>query len=128
MLDKSIIQGESDLVVVQPSAFRRPIVFDSTMKSTPWPASFNSHRLGQVAREVHIKTFHDGEPVSDELQRNDVQDALQAVHRLGNLNLLSLAGLELLIALVANNNRLAAASDDCRGNTLLAVCLKSSCA
>ena len=71
------------------------------------------HRLGKVSREVNVEALHDSEPVCNQLQRNDVKDTLEDIHGLGDLNLLGLVGTELLVAGVANHNRLAATSNDC---------------
>lgn len=73
----------------------------------------DSHRLGQVAREIHVEALEDSEPVGDELQRNDVEETLEAVHSLGDLNLLGLGCLKLLVAGVADDNGLAASGNDC---------------
>ena len=70
-------------------------------------ALLDSNRLGQVTGEVDVQTLHDSEPVGNELQRNDVQETLQAVDGLGNLDLLRQVGLELFITGVADNDRLA---------------------
>lgn len=67
----------------------------------------DSHRLGQVTGEVNIETLHDRQPVGNQLQGNDVQETLQDVNRLGDLDRLCLAAAELVIPIVANDNRLA---------------------
>lgn len=67
----------------------------------------DSHRLGQVTGEVNVETLHDRQPVGNQLQGNDVQEALQDVNRLGDLDSLCLAALELVIPTVADDNRLA---------------------
>lgn len=72
----------------------------------------DSHRLGQVAREINVETLHDSQPVGNQLQRNDVEETLQAVDSLGNLDLLGLVGCELLIAGVADDNGLATTSSN----------------
>lgn len=69
-------------------------------------------RLGKVAREVDVETLEDGEPVGDQLEREDVQEALEDVDRLGDLDLESLAGFELVIIGVADDNGLATTSND----------------
>ena len=69
-------------------------------------------RLGKVTREVNVQALEDSQPVGNELQGNDVEDTLKAVDGLGDLNLLGLRGLELLISRVADDNGLAAASND----------------
>ncbi len=75
--------------------------------------SLDRHRLGQIPWEVDVEALHDGQPVSDQLQGDDVEDALQDVDRLGNLDLLGLVGVELGVVGVANDDGLAAARDDC---------------
>jgi hypothetical protein len=61
-------------------------------------ALLNGDRLGQVTGEVNVETLHDGQPVGDELQGDDIEDALEHVDGLGDLDLLGLGGLELLVA------------------------------
>ncbi|KAI9172071.1 proteasome regulatory particle subunit Rpt4 [Paramyrothecium foliicola] len=73
----------------------------------------DSHGLGQVSGEVHVKTLENSQPVGNQLQGNDVEDTLKAVDRLWDFDLLSLGGLELLVTGVADDNGLAAASNDC---------------
>ena len=73
------------------------------------------HRLGEVARKVDIEAFHNGQPVRNQLQRDDVEDALQDVDRLGHLNLLGLARRKLLVTIVADDNGLPATGNDCTG-------------
>jgi hypothetical protein len=46
------------------------------------------------------------------LKRNNVEETLQAVDRLWDLNFLGLTGLELIIACVADDYRLALACND----------------
>lgn len=72
----------------------------------------DGHRLGQVAREVHVETLEDGQPVGNELKRNDVEKALQAVDRLGHFDLGGVRRLELLVAGVADDNGLATTSNN----------------
>jgi hypothetical protein len=76
------------------------------------PSLLDSDRLGQVTREVDVETLQNSQPVGDELQRDDVQDTLQAVDRLGDLDTLSIGGLELLVVGVADDNGLAASGND----------------
>lgn len=76
--------------------------------------SLDSDRLGKVTREVYVEALENGKPVGNELQGNDVQNALEDINSLGDLNLLGLRGLELLITTVADDNGLAATSNDCR--------------
>ena len=70
------------------------------------------HRLGQVTREVDIEALEHGKPVGNELQRDDVENTLQDVDRLGDLNLLRLVVRELLVSGVADDDGLAAAGND----------------
>lgn len=81
-------------------------------RSLPTTCLLDGNRLGQVAREVDVKAFHNSEPVGDQLQRNDVENTLKDVDGLRDLNLLGLAGLELLIGRVADDDGLTATSDD----------------
>jgi hypothetical protein len=69
-------------------------------------------RLGQVAREIDVQALKNSEPVGNELERDDVEETLEGVDGLGDLDLLSLRGLELLIVRVADDNGLAATSND----------------
>lgn len=82
-----------------------------------WPSLFpgpllDGDRLGKVAREVDVETLQDGEPVGNQLEGDDVQETLENVDRLGDLDLQSLAGLELVVARVADDNGLAITSND----------------
>jgi hypothetical protein len=72
--------------------------------------------LGKVAREVHVKAFQHSKPVGNELQRDDVEDALEDINGAGNLNLKGLAGLEFLVAGIADDNGLATTSNDCKSS------------
>lgn len=67
----------------------------------------DSHGLGQVTGEVDVETFHHSQPVGNQLQRDDVQETLQNIHSLGDLDRLGLAGAELAVAGVADDNGLA---------------------
>lgn len=69
-------------------------------------------RLGQVAGEIDVQALGDGEPIGHQLERNDVQETLQAVDCLGDLDLLGLAILEFFVVGVADDDWLAAASND----------------
>ena len=53
----------------------------------PHQVLLDGDRLGQVTREINVKTLKDGQPVSNELQRDNVEETLEAVNRLGDLNL-----------------------------------------
>jgi hypothetical protein len=68
--------------------------------------------LGQVPREVHIKALHHCQPVGDQLQRDDIEDALQDIDGLGDFDAQALARIELLIVGIADNDWLAAACND----------------
>lgn len=72
----------------------------------------DSHRLRQIAGEVNVETLHDREPVSNQLQGDDVQEPLEDVDSLGDLNRLGLAAAELAVAGVADYNGLATARDN----------------
>ena len=50
----------------------------------------NRDRFSQIPWEVHVKTLSDSKPVSDQLERNDIQKTLQDVNRLGYFNSLRL--------------------------------------
>lgn len=71
-------------------------------------------RLGQVAREIDVETLQDGQPVGNELERDNVQETLEAVDRLRNLDRLGLRSLEFLVTGVADDNGPAATSNDYR--------------
>lgn len=73
----------------------------------------HGNRLGEIAREVDVQSLAHSEPVGDELERNDVEKALKAVHSLRDLNLLGLFGGKLAVIRIANNNRSTATSNDC---------------
>lgn len=84
----------------------------SMSRPRPLPRSLDRHRLGEVTREINVQALHDGEPVGDQLQRDDVENALQDVDRLGDLDLLGLASLELFVLFVADDDGLATASNN----------------
>jgi hypothetical protein len=69
------------------------------------------HGLGQVTREINVQAFSNCEPVGHQLQRDDVQETLQAIDGLGNLNLLGLTSLEFLVVRIADNNGSASTSN-----------------
>ena len=72
----------------------------------------DSDRLGQVTREVDVEALEDSQPVGDQLERNDVEDALQDVDGLGDLDPLAVGVLELLVVLVADDDWPATTSSD----------------
>lgn len=93
----------------------------SNQLRSPWPTNLNSHKLiplldshglGQVTGEVNVETLHDSQPVGNQLQRDNVEETLQAVDGLGDLDLLGLVGLELLVAGVADDDGLATTGSD----------------
>ena len=45
----------------------------------------SSDRFRKVARLVHIVSADDGQVVAQQLERDDVDDGLEGVHRLGDL-------------------------------------------
>ena len=69
--------------------------------------------LGQVAGEVDVETLQDGQPVGNQLQGNDVKNTLETIDGLGDLDLGRLAGLELLVALVADDDGPSTTGNDC---------------
>lgn len=64
----------------------------------------DSDRLGQVSREVDVTPIPDSEVIAEELERDDVQQTLQTVHRLGNTDR-PRVGRDRLITLIAQNDR-----------------------
>lgn len=72
----------------------------------------DGNRLGQVARKVDVQALHHCKPVGDELQRDDVENTLQDIDGLRDLNRLGLRGLELRVAGVADDDRLATTGND----------------
>lgn len=70
------------------------------------------NRLGQVSWEVDVQSLCDREPVSDQLQWNDVQETLQAVNGLWNLDTFGLGWREFRVVLVADDNWAAITSND----------------
>lgn len=75
--------------------------------------SFHCHRLGQVTREIHVKTFAHGEPVRYELQGNHIEEPLKAIDSLGNLDFLGFLFREFLVVGIADYNGSAASGNDC---------------
>jgi len=76
------------------------------------PHLLDSDTLGQVSGEVDVQALSNGQPVGHELKRNDVEQTLQNINGLGNLNLVGLVTRELAVALAANDNGAALASND----------------
>ena len=64
----------------------------------------HSDRLREVAREINIKTFTDGEPVSNQLQWDNVEKTLEAINSLGDLDLFCLGGRKLGVIVIADND------------------------
>jgi len=85
----------------------------------------NRHRLRKIAGEVHVKAFHNGEPVSNELQGNDIENTLQNIDRFGDLDLQCLAGLELLVTWVADDDGFATTSDHCGASSCQQGCSRT---
>jgi hypothetical protein len=69
-------------------------------------------RFGQVTREVDIQSFSNRKPVGNQLQRDDVQQALKEVHSLGHFDALGFGGWEFRVVLVADDNRSTSTGDD----------------
>jgi len=78
----------------------------------PNQALLHSHRLGEISREIDIESFANSQPVGDELERDDVQETLKTVDRLGDLNLLRFLGGEFAIIWVADDDRSSTTSND----------------
>jgi hypothetical protein len=72
----------------------------------------DSDRLGQVTGHIDVDSLGNGHPVGHELQRNDIDQTLQAVDIAGNLDLVSLVTWELGVVLVANDDGPSAAGND----------------
>ena len=70
------------------------------------------NRLGQVTREVDVDALRNGEPVRHQLERDDVEQALEDVDGAGHLDLVGLVAGELGVARVADDDRSALACDD----------------
>lgn len=69
------------------------------------------HRFGQVSWEIHVEPFADSKPVGDQLERNHVQQTLQAIYRLGYLNSVRFLSGELRVVRIAEDNWAAFAGD-----------------
>lgn len=75
---------------------------------------FNGYRLRKVARKIDVEAFPNGEPVCNQLQWNNVEKSLEAVHGLGNLDLLRLGRRELGIAVVTDHNGATTPGNHCK--------------
>jgi hypothetical protein len=75
------------------------------------PTLLDCDTLGQVPGEIDVQSLADGQPVRHQLQRNDVDQALKTVDLLGHFNLVRLGRRELSVALVANDDGTALASN-----------------
>ena len=73
---------------------------------------FDGDRLRKIAREVNVETFTNSQPVRDQLQGDDIEQALQAIDGLGKFDLFGLSGRELLVVVVADDNWPASTSND----------------
>lgn len=65
----------------------------------------------QVPREINIESILDGQMVTQQLQRNDIQNPLQAIYRLRDPDRLAFLG-DAIIVNVAHDNRLCFPSRD----------------
>lgn len=65
----------------------------------------------QVPREIDIEPVLNGQVVTQQLQRNHIQQSLQAVYSLGHADRLNVLG-DTFIILVANDDRLRFAGGD----------------
>jgi hypothetical protein len=72
------------------------------------------HRDGlcQVTREIDVQALSNCKPVGHQLERDHVQETLQAIDGLGDLNFLGLTSLEFLVVGIADNNGSASTSND----------------
>lgn len=84
----------------------------STISQNTVTSLLDSDRLGQVTREINVETLKNGKPVGNELERDNVEETLENVDRLGDLDLLGFRRLELLIRGVADNDGLTTASNN----------------
>ena len=86
---------------------RVPFRFDITvsMHYTPYSCHLlDRHALGQVTRKVDVETLCNGEPVGHELERDDIEQALEDIDCLWDLDLVRLIGGELGVLLVADDD------------------------
>ena len=65
-----------------------------------------------LPRVINIRALRNSQPVSHELERDDVVQALEDIDCGRHLNLLGFAGWELWVVLVADNDGLATTGDD----------------
>lgn len=65
---------------------------------------FDSDRLGQVARTVHVAAAQDGDVVRQQLHGNNRQDSLEAVDSVRHFDELRGVFLRLQVALLADDN------------------------
>lgn len=84
----------------------------SPIPSHPFLSLLDGNRLGQVPREIDVQALTHGKPISHQLQRDHVDETLEAIDRARDLNPLCLVGRELGLTDVADDNGLALASDD----------------
>lgn len=72
----------------------------------------DSNRLGKVTGHINVETLSNSHPVGHELERDDVDETLQAVDVAGDLDLVGLVSGELGIVLVADDDGSSAAGND----------------
>lgn len=72
----------------------------------------HSDRLREIAREINIEPFTDSEPVGNQLQWDDIEKTLEAIHSLGDLDLFCLGGGKLGVIVVADNDRTTTSGND----------------
>lgn len=79
----------------------------------PWEYGdlFNGDRFCQIAWEINVESLSNSKPISNKLQRNNVEKSLKAVNGLWDLNLFGLGGRELWVVMVANHNGTTTASN-----------------
>ena len=94
--------------------FPCPLPQNSCLIKPIEPPLLYSDRLGQVPGEIDIETFTNGKPIRDELQRNNIEEALQTVHCLRNLDFLCLLGRKFGVVRIADDNWTTATRDDCK--------------
>ena len=76
------------------------------------PHLLNSHTLRQIPWEIHIQPLLHRQPISNQLQWNNIQQSLQYINCARNLDAFRFIVGELGIAFVADYYGSAAASDD----------------
>jgi hypothetical protein len=79
----------------------------------------NSDRLGKIAWEVNVKPLGDGKPIRHQLERNDIEKALQGIDCAGHLDALRLGGGKFIIAHGADDNGPSFASNNCDSHLAL---------